>query len=76
MITMARHPLTNAEYHAESSSTVRVVDGDRWGRFDRVGAWIEGELRQCDPHMCIWVTGLLVVKERNNTMARISAGGK
>jgi hypothetical protein len=75
LVTKTRHPLTNAEYSAESKNTVRVVDGDKSGLFDRFGEWIEGDLRQCDPHMCIWLTGLFVVKERNDTTARISAAG-
>jgi hypothetical protein len=58
-----RHALNHADYHAESADRVRVVDGDRWGRFDRTGAWIEGELRQCDPHLCIWITSQLVMDE-------------
>lgn len=69
-MTKARHPLTNAEYHAENPNSVRVVDGDKWGRFDRYGAWLEGEIRQCDPQLCIWLTGLIIVKERNNTTAK------
>ena len=63
MIT-ARHALTQADYQAETPNSVRVVDGDRWGRFDRYGAWVEGEIRHCDPQLCIWLTGLLVVQER------------
>jgi hypothetical protein len=58
-----RHALTGADYHAESSNSVRVVDGDAWGRFDRTGAWLEGELRQCDPQLCIWITSELVMDE-------------
>ena len=69
MVTKARHALTNAEYQAESPNSVRVVDGDRWGRFDRYGGWLEGEIRQCDPQLCIWLTGMLVVQERAKTGA-------
>ena len=60
----ARHALANSEYQAESPNSVRVVDGDRWGRFDRYGAWLEGEIRNCDPQLCIWLTGLLIVQQR------------
>ena len=63
-----RHPLTGASYEAEGANAVRVTDGDRWGLFDRTGAWIAGELRQCDPQMCIWLTGLVVVEERKVAM--------
>jgi hypothetical protein len=64
-----RHALTSAEYYTEGPNAVRVVDGDKWGRFDRYGVWLEGELMQCDPQLCIWVTGLLVVQARSNTAA-------
>jgi hypothetical protein len=69
MVVKAQHALTRAEYHAEGPNMVRVVDGDRWGRFDRVGGWLEGELRQCDPQLCIWLTGIFVVQGRTNVVA-------
>ena len=75
-MTKARHPLTNAEYDAESSNSVRVVEGDKWGRFDRYGAWLEGEIRQCDPQLCIWLTGLIIVQERNTATAKSREGAK
>ena len=65
----ARHALTNAEYQAEGPNSILVVDGDRWGRFDRYGAWLEGEIRHCDPQLCIWLTGLLIVQQRAYTNA-------
>lgn len=69
-MTRIRHALANTEYHAESANSVRVVDKDnRWGRFDRYGAWLEGEIRQCDPQLCIWLTGLVVVQERGSMPA-------
>jgi hypothetical protein len=58
------HPLTRAVYEAVGPNAVRVTDGHRWGLFDRTGGWIEGDLRQCDPHMCIWLAGLAVVEAR------------
>ena len=72
MVTKTQHALTKAEYQAEGPNLVRVVDGDKWGLFDRFGAWIEGELRQCDPQMCIWLTGLVVVEQRNQAAAQSS----
>jgi hypothetical protein len=64
-----RHALTNAEYCAEDANSVRVEDGSKWGRFDRYGNWLEGEIMQCDPQMCIWLTGLLILDARGNTVA-------
>ena len=63
-MTKLRHALTHAEYEAEGPNAVRVVDGDRWGRFDRQGTWIEGEITQCDPQICIWLTGLAIIQRR------------
>jgi hypothetical protein len=70
MATTGRHALTGAEYDAEGPNSVRVVDGDKWGRFDRYGAWLEGQIRQCDPQLCIWLTGLFIMQERANTTAK------
>ena len=66
----ARHALTGAEYEAEGPNSVRVVDGDKWGRFDRYGAWLEGEIIQCDPQLCIWLTGVVIVQARANATAK------
>ena len=71
MATKLRHGLTGAEYDAEGPNSVRVVDGDKWGRFDRYGVWLEGELRQCDPQLCIWLTGVVIVQQRSNTPTQI-----
>lgn len=64
-----RHALTGADYEAEGPNSVRVVDGDKWGRFDRYGGWLEGEIVQCDPQLCIWLTGLVVVQARGTAAA-------
>lgn len=72
MAIKAQHPLTRADYQAEGPNAVRVTDGDKSGLFDRFGGWIEGELRQCDPQMCIWLAGLVIVEERNELGANLS----
>jgi hypothetical protein len=63
-MTRTRHALTGADYEAEGPDMVRVVDGDRWGRFDGHGGWIDGDIIQCDTQLCIWLTGLLIVQSR------------
>jgi hypothetical protein len=73
-MTRTRHALTGAEYEAEGPNCVRVVDGAKWGRFDRYGGWLEGEVRQCDPQLGIWLTGLLVVQTRNHSAAKSQEG--
>ena len=69
-MTKTRHALTGAVYEAESPSSVRVVHGNKWGRFDRYGGWLEGEVIQCDSQLCIWLTGLLIVQTRGNATSR------
>jgi hypothetical protein len=69
-VTKARHAMHNTEYQAEDANSVRVIDGDKWGRFDRYGGWLEGEIRQCDPQLCIWLTGLVIVQQRADTPAK------
>ena len=73
-MTKLRHALTKAEYYAEGPNSVRVVDGDKWGRFDRYGGWLEGEIMQCDPQLCIWLTGLLIVQAPGNAVAKSVEG--
>ena len=75
-MTKIRHALTGAEYEAESPNSVRVVDGNKWGRFDRYGGWLEGEITQCDSQLCIWLTGLLIVQTRTNATAKSGEGEK
>ena len=63
MITKLHHALTHADYYAESSNCVRVVEGDKEGRFDRNGVWLEGELKNSDPQMCRWLSGGVFMQE-------------
>ena len=73
----AQHALTRAEYVVEGPNAVRVTEGNKWGLFDRFGGWIEGEIIQCDPHLCIWLTGLFVVQARGTAdAARFGKGEK
>ncbi len=69
MTVKTHHALTRADYEAEGPNVVLVTHGETWGRFDRFGVWIEGEMRQCDPQLCIWLTGLYVVQQRNAAAA-------
>lgn len=76
MVIKAHHPLTRADYEAEGPNAVRVTDGDKWGLFDRYGGWIEGELRHCDPQMCIWLSGLAIVEGREDARADSAEGAR
>ena len=73
-MTKVVHALTKAEYNAEGPNSVRVIHGDKWGRFDRYGGWLEGEIMQCDPQLCIWLTGLLIIQARGAAVANSQEG--
>ena len=65
------HALTRADYTLQDDGTIRVVDGDKWGRFDGEGYWLEGELRSCDPQMCRWLaSGPLMAQHAARAAAR------
>lgn len=53
-----RHPLSGAIYEIDHDGLVLVTSRDGvTGRFTDQGVWVEGELRHCDPHVCVWVGG-------------------
>ena len=52
------HMLTGAIYESISEGVARVTMPDgRTGLFDHTGRWLDGELRESDPHLCLWVAG-------------------
>ncbi len=59
-----RHPFTGALYEQDGNGKVLVSLGDSWGRFTRVGRWLEGEMRECDPQLCGWVSGPVIANHR------------
>jgi len=53
-----KHPLSGAVYDLTGDGLVRVTCRTGVvGIFDREGRWQSGELRQADPHVCVWITG-------------------
>ena len=60
-----RHPFTKAlhERDGEGAVIVTALDGT-WGRFTSHGRWLEGELREADPHLCGWVAGPIIANHR------------
>lgn len=53
-----RHPLSGATYDLLDDGTVQVVTRDgRTGIFDSHGHWLSGEVKQADPHLCLWIGG-------------------
>ena len=52
-----KHGFTGAIYSRAGDDRVRVVMPDgRVGLFDGVGRWVDGELYDVDPQMCVWVS--------------------
>ena len=52
------HRMTGAIYESESEGVALVTTPDgRSGRFDDMGRWLSGELKEADPHLCLWVAG-------------------
>ena len=52
------HMLSGAIYESAGDGVALVTrrDGSS-GRFDANGNWLEGEVREADPHLCQWVAG-------------------
>jgi hypothetical protein len=52
------HILSGAIYESQGEGVVLVTTRDgRTGRFDGKGNWIDGEIYDADPHLCLWVGG-------------------
>ena len=49
------NPQTSYVYD-ETTRTVLVTMGARWGRFGSNGEHIEGPLFEADPELCIWMS--------------------
>jgi hypothetical protein len=50
-----RHPLSGAVYELMPDGTIEVSKDGRAGIFDVHGRWRSGDLKQCDPHLCVWI---------------------
>jgi hypothetical protein len=52
-----RHGFTGAMYASAGENRVRVVmPNGTEGIFDGIGRWVEGDLYDVDPEMCVWVS--------------------
>jgi hypothetical protein len=70
-----RHPLSGAMYEVGEDGLVLVVGRDgRSGRFRPDGSWVDGELRQADPHLCAWLGGPQVGAARVSADASARGG--
>ena len=56
--TCLRHPLNGWIYRNVGDNVVEVTTTKGvTGRFTAAGEWIEGELKDASPHMCVWAGG-------------------
>jgi hypothetical protein len=68
-----RHPLSGGTYDLMADGTIRVVTRDGLtGVFDTTGTWLSGEVKQADPHLCLWIGG----KELPNRFQQAAAALK
>ncbi len=53
-----RHPMSGHIYERVEQGRVRVIDLDgNDSHFDDEANWIDGPIRQADPHLCAWIGG-------------------
>jgi hypothetical protein len=53
-----KHPLSGALYDLQDDGRVRVASATgEVGIFDVHGVWQSGDLKQADPHLCLWIAG-------------------
>jgi hypothetical protein len=68
-----RHPLSGGTYDLMADGTIRVVSRDGLaGIFDTTGSWLSGDVKQADPHLCLWIGG----KELPNRFQQAAAALK
>jgi hypothetical protein len=52
-----KHPLSGALYDLTSDGRIEVSKNGETGLFTERGVWLEGAIRQADPHLCLWIAG-------------------
>lgn len=52
-----RHPLSGALYDVAADGLVKVELDGMVGWFTSDGEWVRGDLREADPHLCLWLAG-------------------
>ena len=52
-----KHPLSGALYDLTTGGVIEVTKNGQRGLFTEKGVWLEGEIRQADPHLCLWIAG-------------------
>lgn len=64
-MTVLRHPLSGATYSLRDDGLVEVENNGLKGVFTFDGRYREGELRQADPHLLLWIAGPQLPPEAN-----------
>jgi hypothetical protein len=52
-----KHPLSGALYDLTPAGTIEVTKNGQRGEFTEHGRWLGGEIKQADPHLCLWIAG-------------------
>jgi hypothetical protein len=52
-----KHPLSGAIYDLTERGTILVQKDAASGEFTSDGVWIRGDIKQADPHLCLWIGG-------------------
>ena len=52
-----KHPLSGAIYDLTERGTILVQKDGASGEFTSEGVWIRGDMKQADPHLCLWIGG-------------------
>ena len=68
-----RHPLSGALYDLTATGTILVTKSGRSGEFTAHGVWLTGEIRQADPHLCLWIGGREMPNRFRDAAAAITA---
>lgn len=71
------HMISGAIYETETDGVARIrARSGETGRFDAFGNWIDGDLREADPHLCQWVAGRQLPEGMAANTKDLPMGGK
>jgi len=56
-VARLKHPISGAIYSREPDGRVKVELNGSIGYFTAEGRYLEGEIKQADPHMSLWLAG-------------------
>jgi hypothetical protein len=68
-----KHPLSGALYDLIDDGIIEVSKDGLAGRFTSNGVWLDGEIRQADPHLCLWIAGRQLPNRFQQAAAALSA---